>query len=179
MASTYRQWQQQLGTESKATFHYLSASPWHLLLPLHEFLGSGNFPITSMHLRDFDKISIKTLYKFLTSSPTYKLGELKKLMTNLRGRRFLLVGDATEKDPEIYGKIHDQFAQQIQCIFIRRIPTKYREDKKHAFKNTAERFEKAFESVPKAKYFLFEDGRDLANVDIQTCQPKGGAKVAS
>ena len=48
MADLYRAWR-----ERGAQFHYLSATPWQLYVPIAAFLETHGFPKGTFHLRDF------------------------------------------------------------------------------------------------------------------------------
>ena len=47
---------------------------------------------------------------------------IQKLIRNLPRRRYILIGDSGEKDPEIYRKIARKFPSNIVGLFIRELP---------------------------------------------------------
>ncbi len=51
----------------------------------------------------------------------YKLGILRPILKRFVERRFVLVGDSGEMDPEIYGELARQFPRQVERIFIREV----------------------------------------------------------
>jgi Phosphatidate phosphatase APP1, catalytic domain len=83
---------------------FLSASPWHLYEDLATFMASAEFPGGMSHLRDF-RVKDVSLIKFITSSRKYKYDTISALLTEMPGQPFVLVGDSTEKDPEVYGMV--------------------------------------------------------------------------
>ena len=57
----------------------------------------------------------------ILSSSTYKLQRLQKLFQRFPQRKFLLIGDSGEKDPEIYATVHKTFPKQVLGIAIRNV----------------------------------------------------------
>jgi len=108
-------------------FHYVSGSPFQLYAPLADFLTGATFLPGTLHLKlvTKDLLSCRTweaLCKLvLDPDGTYnhKVAEIIDLMRRFPGRRFLLVGDSGEKDPEIYREILRRFPSQVQEIRIR------------------------------------------------------------
>jgi phosphatidate phosphatase APP1 len=49
----------------------------------------------------------------------HKVTEITKLMETFPGRKFILVGDSGEVDPEVYKRIRDEHPQQVEEIWIR------------------------------------------------------------
>jgi len=109
--------------------HYVSGGPEQLFGPLYDFLitGSGAFPEGTFHLKFFSTHpsleSTNNLMKFLGSSldVTYKhkLHEITELMNRFPERKFILVGDSGEIDPEVYNEIRKKRPAQVQEIRIR------------------------------------------------------------
>lgn len=115
MARAYREWSRQ-----GAVFHYVSASPWHLFVPLSQFMRRSVFPIGSLHLRDF-RLKSSSRWNLLKSSKDYKLGNISKLLEQFPKRHFILVGDTGESDPEIYSEVARRFPGRIQAIYLRQV----------------------------------------------------------
>jgi hypothetical protein len=109
--------------------HYVSGGPEQLFGPLYDFLitGAGGFPEGTFHLKFFSSHpsleSANTLMQFLGSSMevTYKhkLSEITELMDRFPERKFILVGDSGEVDPEVYNEIRKRRPAQVQEIRIR------------------------------------------------------------
>jgi phosphatidate phosphatase APP1 len=49
----------------------------------------------------------------------HKINAITELMERFPGRKFILIGDSGEIDPEVYRVIRDKHPQQIQEIWIR------------------------------------------------------------
>jgi len=105
-----------IAQQERVTFHYVSASPWQLYQPLHNFLTDNGFPAGSFHLRLF-RWKDSTFFNFFKSSRDYKIKTIQSLIDCCLGRRFILVGDSGENDPEIYASIARQYP--VVCILIR------------------------------------------------------------
>lgn len=113
MAARYRAWR-----DDGAVFHYVSASPWHLYPELSRFLARARFPTGTLHLRDF-RVKDERRWNLLASPRRHKLREIATLMSRYPGRRFVLVGDTGESDPEIYGELARAHPKQVAAIALR------------------------------------------------------------
>lgn len=102
------------------SFHYVSGSPLPLFATVSQFLQEFNFPVGSLHLKNFTR-SRAELIKSLesTSTVTHKVQIVTDLISRFPNRNFVLVGDSTERDPETYGMLARAFPSRIKCIFIR------------------------------------------------------------
>jgi phosphatidate phosphatase APP1 len=109
--------------------HYVSGGPEQLFGPLYDFLitGPGGFPEGTFHLKFFSTHpsieSTSNLMQFLGSSlqVTYehKLDKITTLMDRFPNRKFILVGDSGEIDPEVYNEIKKNRPAQVKEIWIR------------------------------------------------------------
>lgn len=146
MAAVYRRW-----ASAGAAFHYISASPWQLYDPLDQFFRTGEFPAGSVHLKQFRAKDLSFLALF-QDPIAYKRPLLADLLTRFPGRRFVLVGDSGELDPEVYGAIFREFPGQVAAIHIRDVTAEPRE---------APRYAAAFADVPAERWTIFTDPADL------------------
>lgn len=114
---------------SDVAFHYVSGSPWQLFKLLDDFLvrRTEGFPEGTFHM--------KSLRKNLTDPDTWadlfglaqgkkatleqKIKQITELMINLPRRRFILIGDSGEMDPEVFLAMNEMFPQQVARIIIR------------------------------------------------------------
>jgi phosphatidate phosphatase APP1 len=115
MADVYQNWHR-----AGAEFHYVSSSPWQLFESLSRLQADGGFPMGTMHLRNF-RLRDQLFKKVLIIRRKGKASEIKRLLKNLPNRKFILVGDSGEKDPEIYRKILVRFPSQVEGVFIREV----------------------------------------------------------
>jgi phosphatidate phosphatase APP1 len=115
MPELYRQWAGQ-----GAAFHYVSSSPWQLYAPLAELCQTCGFPDGTFHLRNFRLRDHMLRRLFLVRRPVKGL-VIKQLLLTFPERKFLLVGDSGERDPEIYGAMARRFPRQVAGVFIREL----------------------------------------------------------
>lgn len=146
MAATYQRW-----ASAGASFHYLSASPWQLHDALREFTDAAGFPAGSAHLKLF-RAKDASFFALFQDPQAYKAPLLRQLLTGAPGRRFVLVGDSGELDPEVYGAAYREFPDQVVAIYIRDVT-----DEAHE----APRYRTAFEGVPAARWQIFTDPAEL------------------
>jgi hypothetical protein len=150
MPELYAHWAVQVG----ARFHYVSASPWQLYPPLAEFVRSNSFPAGTFHLKQF-RWKDESFFDLFKSPEKYKHSVIEPLLKQFPKRRFVLVGDSGEKDPEIYGEVARRFPRQIDGIFIRDVTNENRD---------ATRYQVAFKQLPVSLWHIFRRPSELANV---------------
>ncbi len=123
MAKTYQRWALKSKKNKKIVFHYLTASPWQLYVPLSSFLKKNNFPFGSFHMKYF-RIKDSSFFNVFNSSVEFKSKEILSLMNKYPKRQFILVGDSGENDFEIYTKIASKHKKRIRAIFIHEVKPK-------------------------------------------------------
>ncbi len=146
MAEVYQNWATQ-----GAAFHYVSSSPWQLYSCLKELLDRAGFPAGSFHLRAIRLRDPSVLRLFVARRAT-KRRVIRSIVRMFPYRQFVLVGDAGEKDPEIYGAIARQFPRQIKRIHIRLVEGRAAQP---------ERFRRAFRDLNPAVYRIFDHPEQL------------------
>jgi len=145
MSEVYRRW----AREGKV-FHYDSGSPWPLYPPLAFFLKSAGFPWGTFHLRIFDWFESKNFE--LSPPEKMKTEIIEQIMTDFPRRKFIFVGDTTEKDPEIYGSFAKKYPDRVVHIYIRNATDESRE---------SERFKAIFSAWPRSKWTLFKAAGEI------------------
>ncbi len=114
MAERYRGW-----AEQGAAFHYVSSSPWQLYEPLADFALQKKFPAGTMNLRvfrfrdEFVRRGSKTRKR--------KARAIRQLLKAYPFRKFVLIGDSGERDPEIYAELAAKYPRQIAAVLIREL----------------------------------------------------------
>jgi phosphatidate phosphatase APP1 len=136
MAQVFQYWSEQGGL-----FHYVSSSPWQIYRPLEEFLTSHAFPSGSMHLKWF-RLRDEIFKRWRIIRRKSKAGVIATMIKRMPYRKFLLVGDSGERDPEIYAKLARRFPEQISGIYIRDLQERPIDGKRH------DRLIKRLDSVP-------------------------------
>jgi hypothetical protein len=147
MAEVYRAWM----TGHGAQFHYVSASPVQLYVPLAGFLRTNGFPAGSFHLKEF-RWRDESFLNLFVAPEAYKPGVIEPLLKRFPGRRFVLVGDSGEKDPEIYGELARNHPRQIWRIFIRDVTGEPADNP---------RYETAFRGLPREQWQVFGRAGEL------------------
>lgn len=113
MAELYRAW-----ATNGAQFHYVTASPWQLHMPLVEFAASNAFPAGSWHMKSW-RLKDRTFRSLFEDPGKYKVESISPLLRQFPQRRFVFVGDSGERDPEAYAALARQFPKQVAAIYIR------------------------------------------------------------
>jgi hypothetical protein len=129
MRERYFKFVEEAGPSGDVCFHYVSGSPWQLYELLARFLiDDSRFPAGTFHMKNLRKNllepgALDTIKAFATGGDLatldQKVRQITQLMLNLPGRRFILVGDSGERDPEVYRAIRELFPAQVQKVFIR------------------------------------------------------------
>jgi len=151
MAAVYRGW-----AAEGAAFHYVSGSPHALEGALARFLDEAGFPVGSMHLRPFDLGHQVLKWLFRDRTVEHKLAAIEAVLADFPRRRFVLVGDSTEHDPEVYGRVARRHPEQIARIFVRDVAPR---------PLTAERAAEAFADLPAGLWSTFTDPAALRLAD--------------
>ncbi len=147
MAALYQAWARQ-----GAAFHFVSSSPWQLYPELAEFARTSGFPPATFHLKLF-RVKDDSFFELFAGGEQTKPRQIAPILHAYPGRTFILVGDSGEKDPEVYGRIFRERAQQIRHIYIRNVTGESLD---------SPRFKAAFEGVPAERRTLFQDPATLA-----------------
>ncbi|OAL56231.1 hypothetical protein IQ07DRAFT_496700 [Pyrenochaeta sp. DS3sAY3a] len=153
-----------VGKLNNPPFWYLSASPYNLYPFLREF-REQYYPSGTMILRDASWMNLAGFLANLTQgTEAYKVDRLEKVQTWFPKRKFIVIGDSTQSDPEAYGEAYRRHPKWIGAIYIRKVTGVAEMDENK--KNDPERFEKAFKDVPKNIWYVFTDPQELyAKID--------------
>jgi len=147
MAALYRRW-----AAHGASLHFVSSSPWQLYPELAPFLAKAGFPAATFHLKPF-RVKDSTLLDLLKKGTETKPLQIEPILDAFPRRRFYLVGDSGEQDPEVYGAIAPRRPKQVLHVYIRNVTGETRDD---------ERFRKAFSGWPEGRWTLFSDPTEVA-----------------
>lgn len=135
------------------SFHYLSSSPIQLYPALSDFLEKEGFPKGSMHLRE--STSWKTLIPGEGDSRRHKEQNIERLLETFPKRRFILIGDSGEADPEIYADIARKYPKKILAIAIRNVTG---ENEKN------DRYRKTFAGLPENLWIIFREAPSVEDI---------------
>ncbi|MEX2174558.1 MAG: App1 family protein [Pirellulaceae bacterium] len=152
MSDLFRQW-----AAKGAAFHYVSSSPWQLYGHLADHLAQEGFPDGSFHLRAF-RLRDHLMRRLLMLRRSGKAAVIRGILQTFPQRRFVLVGDSGEIDPEIYGVLARRFPQQVAGIYIRQI---------EGPGDTPARYQHALRGVPYEVVRLFHTAEELQDVRLE------------
>lgn len=100
-------------------FFYVSSSEWNLYDDLNEFFKHNGLPKGAFLLNQ-----IKRWYQLFKTGTTKHQGKLIRVARILEAfpkQRFVLLGDNSQSDPEIYAAIANRYRDNIVAIYIRNI----------------------------------------------------------
>ncbi len=104
-----------------AAFHYVSGSPWQLYEPLAEFWQNQGYPRGSFHLKRFRLRESARKLHHMSPQQAHKQAAIAPILTAFPRRRFVLIGDSGEQDPEIYAKFLRERPEQVVQVLIRAV----------------------------------------------------------
>jgi phosphatidate phosphatase APP1 len=143
MSTLYQKWHQQ-GYQ----FHYVSSSPWQLYPALSTFIDDQSFPRGSMHLK-LIRVKDESIHNLFATPEQGKIPVIKELLNSYPQRRFILVGDSGEKDPDIYARLARQYPDRIVKIYI------------HNVTNDKARIATIFKGLPRRQWLIFTNANEI------------------
>jgi hypothetical protein len=144
-----------------AAFHYVSASPWQLYEPLAEFWQEQAYPQGSFHLKRFRLRETARKMRKMSPQKAYKRSAIEPILAAYPQRKFLLVGDSGEQDPEIYAGLWRERPEQIARIWIRSLRGRAHEQ---------ERLDRTFAGLPRDVWSPYEDASEIADELLDAVQ---------
>lgn len=135
-----------------ASFHYVSGSPWQLFEPLHSFWSTAGLPAGSFHLKPFRLRDTARKIRGMSPQKAHKLAAIEPILSAFPQRKFVLVGDSGEQDPEIYGTLLRARPAQVAGIFIRNVRNQSPDDA---------RFQRAFHDTPRERWTVYHDPSEV------------------
>ncbi|QDV29256.1 hypothetical protein Spb1_11360 [Planctopirus ephydatiae] len=147
-----------------AVFHYVSGSPWQLYRPLREFWETYQFPVGSFHLKRF---RLRDSARKLKKSPQmqHKRTSIDPILAAFPDRKFVLIGDTGEQDPEIYASVLRDFPQQILGVYLRAL---------HGETADWPRFQQGFSDLPADKWHLYPHHEELRSRVLESVEKYDG-----
>jgi phosphatidate phosphatase APP1 len=151
------------------SFHYLSESPGALQETIAEFVSRNKYPEGTLHLRpiDWGHSHLKAILSMMDAPPAFKIEQCSAIMAALPHRRYILIGDTAQHDPEVYGEVARQHPEQVLRILIRDVTCENPGDA---------RFAAAFHGVSRKSWQLFRDPSEIRSFvpsrgDVRTQMP--------
>lgn len=97
---------------------YVSSSPWNIYDIISDFMDIQRIPSGPILLRDWD-IDVAALSS--NRLKTHKEPLIREILELYPDMNFVLIGDNSQRDPEIYRAILDAFQGRILAIYIRNV----------------------------------------------------------
>jgi phosphatidate phosphatase APP1 len=116
VAAFYRALRNGNGGDEKNPIFYVSSSPWNIYDVIAEFMDLQKVPKGPIILRDWD-----IGWSALSSERHFdhKGVAIRNIMTLYPNLQFILIGDTSQHDPEIYSQIVREFPNRVAAIYIR------------------------------------------------------------
>ncbi len=103
-------------------FFYVSSSEWNLYDDLNEFFKHNGLPKGAFLLSQIKRWH--QLFKTGQTKHQGKLIRIVRIMEAFPKQRFVLLGDNSQKDPEIYAALANKYPDNVAAIYLRNIRTK-------------------------------------------------------
>ena len=113
------------GDPSNNAFFYVSSSEWNLYDYIKDFLAEHQLPDGICLLNQ-----VKTFSKLFSTGQNNHSGKFTRVVKILEAyphQKFILLGDDSQKDIDIYASIVEHFPQNVYCVYIRRVGTPEKE----------------------------------------------------
>ncbi|MGY5849745.1 App1 family protein [Salegentibacter sp. F14] len=108
------------------SFFYVSSSEWNLYGFIHEFAVMHQLPKAVIKLKKI-KTGISDFLFTGRGSHDHKFEKVKDIISFYPNLKYVLLGDDSQKDPDIYERICKIFPENIKAVYIRQ--TTYRKKK--------------------------------------------------
>lgn len=92
---------------------YISSSPWNVHDVIAEFLDAQGIPLGPLLLRDWD------VSRSLVQHSGHKSQRIREVFDAYPSMQFILVGDTSQEDPEIYAEAVREHPGRVLAIYIR------------------------------------------------------------
>ena len=149
MADVYRNW----STNSGATFHYVSASPWQLYAPLSDFLQANGFPRGTFHMKQF-RVRDRSLLTFSNRPNNTSQGLLVICWGNFPIVASSWSATRARRIPRFMAALLGNTPDQIWRIFIRDVSNE---------PESSERYKNAFAGIASFKWHVFQKSSEIIN----------------
>jgi len=116
VAAFYQALRNGLTGDEKNPVFYVSSSPWNIYDVISEFMDLQKIPKGPLMLRDWD-IDLSALAS--RRHFEHKGVAIRNLMELYPSMKFILIGDTSQHDPEIYRQIVGEYPERVMCIYIR------------------------------------------------------------
>jgi phosphatidate phosphatase APP1 len=116
VAAFYRALRDGASGDEKNPIYFVSSSPWNIYDVIAEFMDIQKIPRGPLVLRDWD-IGLEMLAS--SRHADHKSGVIRNIFRLHPTMQFILLGDTSQQDPEIYRRIVAEFPNRVKAIYIR------------------------------------------------------------
>jgi phosphatidate phosphatase APP1 len=116
VAAFYRALRKGVAGDEKNPIYYVSSSPWNIYDVIAEFMDIQKIPRGPLILRDWD-ISWNAL--MASRHADHKSAAIRNIFALHPEMQFILIGDSSQQDPEIYQRVVAEFPNRVKGIYIR------------------------------------------------------------
>jgi hypothetical protein len=134
-----------------APVHFVSSSPWHLYGPLTGFLAEAGFPPATLSLKVV-RLKDTSIFDLFKPGLETKPPQIEAIMARYPKRRFVLIGDSGEQDPEVYAAMARRYPDRIDRILIRNVTAARAGDA---------RFTAVFAGIDPGRWQLFDNPEEI------------------
>lgn len=99
------------GLAKERPIFYISGSPWGFRQRISDYFTRTGFPKGPLLLKRFSSDP-------LVDQQAYKWQHITRVVDSLPHKRWLLLGDSGEKDPEIYQRLSSERPGRVEAIYI-------------------------------------------------------------
>jgi phosphatidate phosphatase APP1 len=110
-------------------FFYVSNSETNLYIHIKTFLQLNDFPdgpVFTKKLKTYRNLFIPRKTKGFFAQNRHKINRIESIFENYRNEKYILIGDSSQNDPEIYFYISQKFPDKVEKIYIRDITKRSR-----------------------------------------------------
>ena len=140
-------------------FFYVSSSEWNLYDDLAEFFKHNELPEGVMLLNQIKRWY--QLFKTGTTKHQGKLVRVVRILENFPQHKFILLGDNSQSDPDIYVSIANKYPGRIAAIYIRNIATHHENKTTEALNALDDKSISTFQYIQNSDAILHAKGTGL------------------
>ncbi len=115
-------------------FFYVSSSEWNLFDYIKEFASVNKLP-KGIYLLNQLK-TFKQVFKTGSNNHATKFMRISRIMEAYPTQKFILLGDDSQEDPNIYLAVVEYFPQNVHAVYLR-----------HVLKSSFDRVKKIAETI--------------------------------
>ncbi len=105
------------------------------------------------------RLKDKSLFQFISAKQlAFKFSQIDTILKDFPARKFILIGDSGESDPEVYAYIAKKYPTQIMAILIRDAGSK---------QNNPLRYINLYSKLKGLKWQIFKNVKEIQNFSIK------------